>query len=252
MMRPRIRQLAGALCTLMGLCGCGDMPIHLADADVSLAVTVGAEWTTQAQAATRSDIARVRFGLARLDGLTLKLVAVQEVPLQGGRVAARFRNVPIGVYRGAVVALDQGGAVLNAAGPALSPNVVTVQSGLAPIYSAGEALAVSVPLRDAAFATLPVRLPGISRLGAAQIEVQLFDVYTSQIIAAKRLTPTGPSPAVAFRNVPNGFFQAHVLLLASDGAVSNVLTSNNLAIVAGQGETVQWSASDAFAVPLPL
>ncbi|MBC7541234.1 MAG: hypothetical protein H7338_00735 [Candidatus Sericytochromatia bacterium] len=219
---------------------------------MSLSMTVGSGWTTQARAAVQGDIVRVRFGLARVEGPKLKLIAVQEVPLQGNRVAARFHHVPAGVYRGAVVALDQQGTVLNANGPALSPNVVTVQEQAAPVYSAGEILAVTVPLRDAVFATLPVRLPGMSQLGATLIEVQLVDVYASRVVAAQRLTPKGPMPAVAFHSVPNGMFQVNVLVLNTAGTVTNVLASSNLAIVTGQGDSVQWTASDSFVVPLPV
>jgi hypothetical protein len=218
----------------------------------TVTVQLASGWHVQAAARTRSDVAKVRIGLVLVEGNALRVVAVQEVALMGPQIAVRFNNVPVGIYRAAAVALDRDGNPLNQQGPALSANVATLQDGRTPVLSAGDALVVTVPLADARFASLPVRVPGLARLSAAQLEFQLIDVYGGRIAGTQRVTVGATPPAgVVFHDVPNGAYQAAIIATAADGTRLAQLISTNLALVANQGDSVQWTASDAFAIPLP-
>jgi hypothetical protein len=242
--------VGGSLLAMAGAC----KPASLADVPEQAAITVrlGPGMRIQALAKTRSDIAKVRLGLVKVEGSSLRVVAVQEIALMGSQVAARFGNVPVGVYRAAAVALDPQGNSLNVQGPALSANVATIQEGQAPAFSAGEALVITLPLADATFASLPLRVPGLARLSAAQVEFQLIDIYGGQVASTQRVTIGATPPAgVVFHNVPNGAYQAAINALAADGSRLAQLTSTNLAIVSNYGASVQWTAGEGFEIPLP-
>lgn len=249
MVARRVR--LGILGAAVALTACGALaPVDAGRQTLSVRLATG--WQVQAAARTRADVRRVRFGLVQVDGSALRVVAVREVPLVGPQVAVRFANVPAGVYRAAAVALDGDGQSLNRQGPALSANVATVQEGRSPVLSAGEALVVTVALADARFASLPVRVPGLARLGAAGLEFQLLDVYGGRIAASRRVAVDGDVPVgVVFHDVPAGAYQAGLLATAADGSRLVQLFSSNVALVTDQGDTVQWTASDAFAIPLP-
>jgi hypothetical protein len=233
--------------------GCwSEAPVVPPEGPGAITVRLDPGWRLQAVAKTRSDVAKVRLGLVRVEGTSLKVVAVQEIALMGPQVAVRFHGVPVGVYRAAAVALDREGTTLNPQGPTLSANVATVQEGKAPLLSAGEALVITLPLADATFASLPLLAPGVARLGAAQLEYQLIDVYGGRLASIQRVNVGAAPPAgVIFHNVPNGVYQAGIIATGADGTLLAQLTSSNLAIVSNYGASVQWTASDAFAIPLP-